>query len=65
MENRPLLLRTGIVLFVMILFVLAMYPLSERDYYQVFSEMLKDKKDASAAALIADAKALQKALQNC
>ena len=60
MEKRPLLLRTGIVLFVMILFVLAMYPLRERDYYQVFSEMLLDKKDASAAALIADAKELQK-----
>ena len=44
MEQRPLLLRTFVVIFVMVLFVLAMYPLRERDYYQVFGEMLKDKK---------------------
>ncbi|MBR2910127.1 MAG: hypothetical protein IKC05_00825, partial [Lentisphaeria bacterium] len=60
MEQRPLLLRTCVVLFVMALFVLAMHPIRERDYYQVFGEMLKDKKDAAAIALVDDAKALQK-----
>ena len=60
MEQRPLLLRTCVVLFVMALFVLAMHPIRERDYYQVFGEMLKDKKDAAAIALVEDAKALQK-----
>ena len=60
MEQRPLLLRTCVVLFVMALFVLAMHPIRERDYYQVFGEMLKDKKDAAAMALVEDAKALQK-----
>ena len=60
MEQRPLLLRTFVVIFVMILFVLAMYPLRERDYYQVFGEMLKDKSDPSMKALVEDARALQK-----
>ena len=60
MDKRPLLLRTFIVLFVTVLFVLAMYPLRERDYYQVFSEMLKDKKDPAAAALVKEARDLQK-----
>ena len=60
MEQRPLLLRTLAVIFVTVLFVLAMYPLRERDYYQVFSEMLKDKKDAQAVQLVEDARALQK-----
>ena len=62
MDKRPLLLRTFIVLFVTVLFVLAMYPLRERDYYQVFSEMLKDKKDSAAAALVKEARDLQKKL---
>ncbi len=60
MEQRPLLLRTCAVIFVVVLFVLAMHPLRERDYYQVFNEMLKDRKDAAAAALVEDAKSLQK-----
>lgn len=59
MEQRPLLLRTFITVFVVVLFVLAMHPLHERDYYQVFSEMLKDKGDAQAEMVIKDAKALQ------
>ena len=59
MDKRPLLLRTVILAVVVILFVIAMYPLRERDYYQVFTEMLKDKKDPQAAELVAKAKDLQ------
>lgn len=60
MEQRPLLLRTFVVIFVMVLFVLAMYPLRERDYYQVFGEMLKDKNDPAMKTLVEAAKDLQK-----
>lgn len=59
MDKRPLLLRTVILAIVVTLFVIAMYPLRERDYYQVFTEMLKDKKDPQAAELVASAKDLQ------
>lgn len=61
MENRPLLLRTCITVFVIALFIIGMYPLRERDYYQVFMEMLKDPGDKDAAALVEDAKKLKEA----
>ena len=61
MENRPLLLRTCITIFVIALFIIGMYPLRERDYYQVFMEMLKDPGDKDAAALVEDAKKLKAA----
>ena len=59
MEKRPLLLRSCITIFVIALFILGMYPLRERDYYQVFMEMLKDPGDKDAAALVEDAKKLK------
>ena len=55
MDKRPLLLRTFITIFVIALFIIGMYPLRERDYYQVFMEMLKDPADKDAAALVEDA----------
>ena len=61
MENRPLLLRTCITIFVIALFIIGMYPLRERDYYQVFMEMLKDPGDKQAADLVEDAKKLKAA----
>ena len=61
MENRPLLLRTCITVFVIALFIIGMYPLRERDYYQVFMEMLKNPGDKEAAALVEDAKKLKEA----
>ena len=59
MEKRPLLLRSCITVFVIALFIIGMYPLRERDYYQVFMEMLKTPGDKEAAALVEDAKKLK------
>lgn len=61
MEKRPLLLRTLVVLVAIAFFALAVYPLKERDYYEVFAEMLRDPKDPQATQIIANAKALQAA----
>ena len=61
MDKRPLFLRTFITIFVIALFIIGMYPLRERDYYQVFMEMLKDPADKDAAALVEDAKKLKEA----
>jgi hypothetical protein len=36
---------------VIALFIIGMYPLRERDYYQVFMEMLKDPGDIREACL--------------
>ncbi len=59
MDKRPVLLRTFIVVIAIVFFALAVYPLKERDYYEVFTEMLRDKNDKDAAAIITDAKAIQ------
>ncbi len=61
MEHKALLLRTIVVAVVVAIFAFSMYPLRERDYYQVFHEMLKDKSDAQAAELVETARALQAA----
>jgi len=57
MNKKPLLLRSLLVLVVVAVFAAAMYPLSEKDYYEVFQEMLKDPDDANAKKLIETAKA--------
>ncbi|MBR2374648.1 MAG: protein translocase subunit SecD, partial [Lentisphaeria bacterium] len=59
MNNRPLLLRTAIVVVVMLVFCTAMYPLVPPDYYDAFVSLLKDKKDPQALKLIEEAKAIQ------
>ena len=59
MEKIPLLLRTVVVLIVIAFFALAVYPLKERDYYEVFAEMLRDPNDQQSLDVIAKAKALQ------
>lgn len=59
MESRPLVFRTIIVAVVVLVFAFAMYPLRERNYYDVFMEMLKDPQDPQAVELVAEAKALQ------
>ncbi|MCQ2377859.1 MAG: protein translocase subunit SecD [Victivallaceae bacterium] len=61
MEKRPLVFRTFVVLLVIALFALAVYPLTERDYYEVFTEMLADPADPVARGVVDDAKKLQAA----
>ena len=61
MSNKPLLLRSLITVIVIVVFAWAMYPLTERDYYDVFRSMLKDPKDPVAEKLIEEAKRLENA----
>ena len=60
MEKKPLILRTAIVLIVVLVFGFAIHPLMQRDYYEVFTELLKNKNDKVAADLVVKAKQLQK-----
>ena len=64
MEKKPLLLRSLLVLVVIAVFAGAMYPLAERDYYEVFQELLKDPADKEALELITVAKAKEAADRN-
>ncbi len=59
MDKRPLLLRTLVVIAVMAIFVGAVFPLGERDYYDVFREMWRDPADAKATAVVDEARKLQ------
>ena len=59
MDRRPLIFRTVIVAIVVATFCLALHPLMQRDYYEVFKSMLKNKQDKQALALIEQAKQLQ------
>ena len=59
MEKKPIILRTAIVAVVVLVFGFAIHPLMQRDYYEVFSELLKDKNDKVASELIVKAKKLQ------
>lgn len=61
MEKKPLTLRTLLTVLIVAVFAAAMYPLAEKDYYDVFKDLLKDPKDAVALALIDDAKAKEAA----
>ena len=61
MNNRPLILRTVIALVVILVFVTAIHPLFQRDYFDTFLGMLKTPNDPVATALVADAQALQEA----
>ena len=61
MDKKPLLLRSLLTLLVVVVFAAAMYPLAEKDYYDVFKDLLKDPKDKVALELIEDAKAKEKA----
>ncbi len=60
MNKRPLVLRTIITLVVLLVFGMATHPLFQRDYYDTFLGMLKDKKDVQAQQLVEDARELQK-----
>ena len=61
MERGSLILRTIVVAIVVTVFALSLHPLVQRDYYAVFIEMLRDKKDVpQAQVLVEKAKALQK-----
>ena len=60
MEKKPILLRTIICLIVVAVFAGAMYPLTPRDYYDVFKASLKNPADKIANELIDDAVARQK-----
>lgn len=59
MEKKPVALRTAIVLVVIAVFSAALHPLVQRDYYQVFLELLKDKQDKQAVNLVENAKKIQ------
>ena len=61
MDKKPLLLRSLLTALVVVVFAAAMYPLAEKDYYDVFKDLLKDPKDAVALSLIEDARAREKA----
>ncbi len=61
MNNRPLILRTVIALVVILVFVTAIHPLFQRDYFDTFLGMLRTPNDPVATALVADAQALQEA----
>lgn len=61
MNNRPLILRTVITLIVVAVFVSAMYPLFQKDYYETFFGLLKEKKDPVAVELVEHARKLQAA----
>ena len=59
MDKSMLIFRTAVVALVIGIFAFAVFPLGERDYYDVFAELLRDKKDPVAAAVVADARRLQ------
>lgn len=61
MNKRPLILRTLITVVVVLVFTLAIHPLFQRDYYETFLGMLKDKQDSEAHQVVKEAKALQEA----
>ena len=61
MNKRPLSLRTLITVVVLLVFTLAIHPLFQRDYYETFLGMLKDKQDSEAHQVVKEAKALQDA----
>ena len=61
MNKRPLILRTLITVVVVLVFTLAIHPLFQRDYYETFLGMLKDKQDPEAHQVVKEAKALQEA----
>ncbi len=61
MDKKPLFLRSLLTALVVVVFAAAMYPLAEKDYYDVFKDLLKDPKDAVALSLIEDARAREKA----
>ncbi|MBO7328117.1 MAG: protein translocase subunit SecD [Lentisphaeria bacterium] len=61
MDKKPLFLRSLLTALVVVVFAAAMYPLAEKDYYDVFKDLLKDPKDSVALSLIDDARAREKA----
>lgn len=61
MNKRPLILRTLITVVVVLVFTLAIHPLFQRDYYETFLGMLKDKQDPEAHQVVKEAKAVQEA----
>lgn len=61
MNKRPLILRTLITVVVVLVFTLVIHPLFQRDYYETFLGMLKDKQDPEAHQVVKEAKALQEA----
>ena len=64
MNKKPLLLRSLLVLIVVAVFAAAMYPLAERDYYEVFQELLKNPNDKEALDLIKAAREKEKKDKN-
>lgn len=59
MNKKPLVLRTILTLIVVVVFAAAMYPLAEKDYYEVFQELLKNPDDAEAGKLIEAARKIE------
>ena len=61
MNKRPILLRILIAAVVIVVFCFSIHPLAQRDFYNTFTSLLKDRKDPVAGELIQDAKKLQEA----
>ncbi|WP_176015208.1 protein translocase subunit SecD [Victivallis sp. Marseille-Q1083] len=61
MNKKPYVLRLIIALVVVAIFSFSIYPLTQRDFYDTFQNLLKDPNSAEAAELIAEAKLMQAA----
>ncbi len=61
MNKRPLLFRSLIAVVVIAVFASSIYPLAQRDFYETFTSLLKDRRDPVAAELIQDARKMQDA----
>ena len=65
MNKKPVLLRTIFTLIVVGVFVAAMFPLREKDFYETFLTLLQDPSDPLVKELVADAKAKQESRSSC
>ncbi|MBO4490553.1 MAG: protein translocase subunit SecD [Lentisphaeria bacterium] len=59
MNKKPVLLRTIFTLIVVGVFVAAMFPLREKDFYETFLTLLENPSDPLVKELVANAKAKQ------
>lgn len=64
MDKKPLLLRSLLTVIVIAVFAAAMYPLTERDYYDVFKSVLADPQDAEVTKVLELARQKEQADKN-
>ncbi len=58
MKKQPLMLRTGIVLVILLVFGISIWPPFQRDFYKTFQSVWKNPSDAELTALVAEAKSM-------